>query len=52
MTTYIKTSEANRYVTLARDVDLRTLRLAVTRLRRLWFAARSANTPQIPRQTR
>jgi hypothetical protein len=25
MTTYIKTSETNRYVTLARDVDLRTL---------------------------
>jgi hypothetical protein len=25
MTTYIKTSETNRYVTLARDVDLRML---------------------------
>ena len=25
MTTYIKTSETNRYVTLARDIDLRTL---------------------------
>jgi hypothetical protein len=25
MTTYIKTSETSRYVTLARDTDLRTL---------------------------
>jgi len=25
MTTYIKISETNRYVTLARDIDLRTL---------------------------
>jgi hypothetical protein len=33
MTTYIKTSETNRYVTLARDVDLRTIVWAAMRLR-------------------
>jgi hypothetical protein len=55
MTTDIKTSETNWYVTLARDVDLRTLaagRDAIGDSSLPIEAVMSANTPQIPRQTR